>query len=69
MPTAIVRKLSPSEKANYEEPYLLEKDRKPVLVWPREIPFDEEPADTHRIINEYHEKLKSSPVPKLLLWA
>ena len=66
---AIVRKLSDEEKRYYEEPYQDEKSRKPVLVWPNEIPFDGYPADTHKIISEYHEKLKTSPVPKLLLWA
>jgi len=69
MPKAIVRKLSDEEKAHYREPFLEEKDRKPVWVWPNEIPFDGQPADTHSIIQSYHEKLKSSPIPKLLLWA
>ena len=69
LPMAIVRKLTAEEKAHYEAPYLNEKDRKPVWVWPNEIPFDGQPADTHNIISSYHAKLKDSPLPKLLLWA
>ena len=69
LPMAIVRRLTAEEKAHYEAPYLNEKDRKPVWVWPNEIPFDGQPADTHNIISSYHAKLKDSPLPKLLLWA
>ena len=69
VPMAIVRKLSDEEKRNYEEPYQDEKSRKPILVWPNEIPLDGHPADTHKIISDYHEKLKTSQIPKLLLWA
>jgi haloalkane dehalogenase len=69
LPMAIARKLSDEEKEHYKEPFIEEGDRKPVWVWPNEIPFDGQPADTHSIIQSYHEKLKSSPIPKLLLWA
>ena len=69
LPMAIVRKLSEEEKNHYKEPFPNERDRKPVWAWPNEIPFDGQPADTHSIIQSYHEKLHSSTIPKLLLWA
>ena len=69
MSIAVVRNLTGEEKARYRKPYLVKKHRKPVWAWPLEIPFDGEPADVHQVISNYHEKLKTSPLPKLLLYA
>ena len=69
MPMAIVRKLNKVEKAQYDSPYQTARDRKPIWMWPNEIPIEGFPEDTHKIITEFSEKLKTSPIPKLLLWA
>ncbi|MFQ5400597.1 MAG: haloalkane dehalogenase [Anaerolineae bacterium] len=69
LPMMVSRKLTAAEKAAYTAPYPDEQSRKPVTVWPREIPFDGEPADVHEIVSAYHAWLQTSHLPKLLLWA
>ena len=69
LPAFMVRKLSKEEMDYYREPFLEESSRKPVLVWPNEIPIDGYPSDNADIIQHYYEKLKQSEIPKLLLWA
>jgi hypothetical protein len=51
LPDMIMRKLTFVEKAAYHEPYLLEKDRKPVARWPMEIPIDGFPAGNHATVS------------------
>ena len=53
----------------YREPFLEESTRKPILVWPNEIPIDGFPQDNTKIVEAYYEKMKTSEIPKLLLWA
>jgi haloalkane dehalogenase len=69
LPGFMVRKLTKEEMDHYREPFLEESSRKPVLVWPNEIPIDGHPADNTEIVQRYYEKLKQSDIPKLLLWA
>ena len=69
LPAFMVRKLTKEEMESYREPFLEESSRKPVWVWPNEIPIDGVPADNEEIIQRYYEKLKQSNLPKLLLWA
>ncbi|VAW31926.1 hypothetical protein MNBD_CHLOROFLEXI01-3653 [hydrothermal vent metagenome] len=68
LPMMINRKLTPAEKAAYAAPYPDEQSRKPIAIWPREIPFDGEPDDVHQIVTTYNGWLKTSQLPKLLLW-
>jgi len=68
LPNFMVRKLTKDEMNFYREPFLEESSRKPVLVWPNEIPIDGHPSDNAEIIQRYYEKLKQSEIPKLLLW-
>ena len=68
LPNFIVRKLTKEEMDHYREPYLEESSRKPVLVWPNEIPIDDFPTDNTAIVQRYYEKLKQSDIPKLLFW-
>ena len=42
---------------------------KPLIVWPTQIPIDEEPAVIHLIVTDYGKWLKTSIIPKLLLYA
>lgn len=69
MPMVILRDLSAEEWAAYRAPYPDEASRKPVRVWPSEVPLDGKPADTTAIVNAYARWLERTPIPKLLLAA
>jgi len=69
IPMMAGRDLSEAEMNYYRAPYLEEADRKPVRVWPQELPFDGIPERTHVRIAATYEKLKVSDVPLLLLVA
>lgn len=64
-----VRELSPQEKEYYAAPYPTVASRKPVEVWPKEIPFEGPSATNYAAINAYGQWLKETDVPKLLLYA
>lgn len=40
-----------------------------MLVWPRELPIEGEPADVVAIVSEYGKWLSKSPLPKLFIAA
>ena len=68
LPGGVIRELSDAELAEYRRPFVDPgESRRPTLTWPREIPFDGEPADVHRIVADYAAWLASSPIPKLLI--
>lgn len=69
MPGAIVRKLSPQEMAHYKAPYPNASSRKPVRVWPQEIPIEGKPADVHAAVSKYNKWLQETQLPKLLFYA
>lgn len=62
------RKLSKNEKEYYRKPFFNKKDRKPVYVFPNEIPIHKNPSDVFQIVNDNHNWLKTSDISKLLLW-
>jgi haloalkane dehalogenase len=68
MPMATGRRLSAAEKAYYGQPYLDKSARKPVRVWPTQIPIDGEPPEMYQIVSAYRAALEQSSIPKLLLW-
>ncbi len=67
LPGAIMRKLTDEEMNVYRGPFLEESARKPVYVFPNEIPFDGEPADVVAAIEAYDAALASAGIPMLLL--
>ncbi len=69
MPQAIVRDLTDEEKARYREPFPTIGSRKPVRVWPQEIPINGSPKDVHDEIERFSAKLQASELPKLLFTA
>lgn len=69
VPQAMNRELSSAEKAHWEAPYPTIASRKPVHIWPQEIPFDGSPVDTHNIIQSYSDWLTETDLPKLLFYA
>ena len=52
----------------YREPYLEPSSRKPVFVWPNEIPIEGEPADVTEIVGAYNQWLQQTELPKLLFY-
>ncbi len=69
LPMMVARRLTATEKAAYAAPFPDVASRKPVEQWPREIPFDDEPADMTEVVTTYNTWLRRSPIPKLFLWA
>jgi len=69
LPKNIMRKLSEEEMKHYQAPYASIKSRKPLLVWPREIPFNQNPRTVHEVVDAYNQWLKSNDIPKLCLYA
>lgn len=69
LPGGVVRGLSAEEMAHYAAPYATEKSREPVYRWPNEIPIEGTPEDVYELVQQYHDWLLGSKMPKLLFWA
>lgn len=69
MPRLTMRTLTLEEKKNYKAPFRKLNTRKPMLVWPREIPINGKPEEVYYIIAHYSRQLQTSTLPKLLLYA
>ena len=68
LPGSVIRKLAEEEMAAYRKPYLEPREsRRPTLTWPRQIPFDGEPADVNAIVEAYAAWLASSNLPKFFI--
>ncbi|MBY0482809.1 MAG: haloalkane dehalogenase [Chitinophagaceae bacterium] len=65
----IKRKLSDLEKEYYAKPYPTVASRKPIEVWPKEIPIEGAPRRNFDIVENYALWLRNTNVPKLLLYA
>ena len=69
LPAGTVRPLLPQEMDYYRSPYLETPSRRPLYVWPNEIPIAGTPRDVHEIVERYHEWLLTNDIPKLFFWA
>ena len=68
LPRSIMRRIGDAERNAYGRPFARPgEDRRPTLTWPREIPFDGQPADVAAIIGAYADWLSTSDVPKLFI--
>jgi haloalkane dehalogenase len=68
LPSSVLRGLTDAEMTVYRRPYLEPgESRRPMLTWPRQIPFDGEPADVTAIAADFAHWLASSPIPKLFI--
>jgi haloalkane dehalogenase len=68
LPTAILRKLTEEERAEYRRPYAeAGESRRPTLTWPRQIPIEGEPAAVVEVVERYGRWLAISDVPKLFV--
>lgn len=64
----LIAEIAPADRAVYRAPYEAGRDsRRPLLAWPREIPFDGEPADVHAIVAANARWLQACEVPKLFV--
>jgi len=69
VPDSIIRKLSKEEFDYYKKPYPTIASRKPVRVWPLQLPISGKPRRVHKIIAAYNKWLTESDIPKLCLYA
>jgi haloalkane dehalogenase len=60
--------LSDEEMAAYRAPFPDPESRRPILVLPRELPIEGEPADVHARLQSAHAALAASTYPKLLFF-
>ena len=67
LPGSVLRKLSESETAEYQRPFLQREDRWPTLTWPRQIPIAGEPAEVVRIVSDYAQWMAENDIPKLFV--
>ena len=68
VPNAIMRTLDDDEWAEYLRPWSnAGEDRRPTLVWPRQIPIDGEPADVYATIQAIAQFLATTAIPKLFI--
>jgi len=64
-----VRTLTDVERQAYRAPYPTPESRKPTLVWPREVPIADEPADVLEIVERNGAWLHETSIPKLMFYA
>ena len=69
LPSDVRRGLTEEEMAVYRAPYPDPESRKPILVWPRQIPIDGDPADVAQRVEAYNAWFLASDLPKLHLYA
>jgi|SRR5262245_19840995 len=69
LPRSIIRALSEEEMAAYRAPFKSREDRLPTLVWPRELPIADAPADVVSIVESYGAWLSKNRLPKLFISA
>lgn len=69
LPDLVIRELTKKEQEIYSEPYPTIRSRKPLQVWPEEVPFDGRPEDVSETVQSYHSWLKKTDIPKICFYA
>jgi haloalkane dehalogenase len=68
LPASIQRKLDDDEMNAYRAPFATPgEERRPMLSWPRALPFDGEPADVVDICASYADWMSHNQIPKLFI--
>lgn len=67
LPNSVIRRLSEQEMEAYRRPFLTRAARAPMLMWPRELPIEDEPADVVGIVEAYGAWLAETEMPKLFI--
>jgi haloalkane dehalogenase len=65
---ALTRELSKAEKEAYRSPFKNPEDRFPIYMWPNELPIAGEPKRNVKLVNRIGQWLRTSSIPKLLLY-
>ena len=68
LPDMILRKLTKEEIAYYAAPYPTSKSRKPLLEWPKAVPFDGKPKAVAEAVSSWNKWLQETDVPKLCFY-
>ncbi|MEJ2889822.1 haloalkane dehalogenase [Actinomycetospora aeridis] len=66
-PGFFLQPLADDDLAEYLRPFPTPESRKPVIVFPRQLPVDADPASTVAYLDAFTEYLRTSDVPKTLL--
>ena len=68
LPAMIQRTLTAEEMHEYRRLFAEPGEgRRPTLTWPRQLPFDGEPADVTEIVTTYGAWLSRSSIPKCFI--
>jgi haloalkane dehalogenase len=68
LPGAVLHPLTAATLDEYRRPFREPGEgRRPMLTWPREVPFDGAPVDVAAVAQANAEWLATSPVPKLFI--
>ena len=68
MPHGTARQLTNEEMDEYRRPFRdAGEGRRATLTWPREIPFEGQPADVDKIVGDYAVWLPTAKTPKLFI--
>jgi haloalkane dehalogenase len=67
LPKLILRTPTTTEMDAYRLPFIEPASRRPMLVWPRELPIGGQPADVVKIFEDYGDWLSRTPLPKLFI--
>ena len=67
LPASILRQLTEAEMDEYRRPFINDGTaRLPTLVWPRQLPIDNEPLDVCEIVERYSQVLGKNDVQNYL---
>ena len=69
LPSFVNRDLTATEMAVYRAPFPDEASRKPIWMWPNQVPIGGEPAHTTQVVNRYNKWLMATEMPMVLLYA
>ncbi len=68
LPASVQRKLTDAEMEAYRRPFQeTGESRRPMLSWPRSLPFDGEPTEVVNIVETYSEWMATNEIPKLFI--
>jgi haloalkane dehalogenase len=67
LPKLIIRTLTKAEMDTYRLPFIEPQARRPMLIWPRELPISGEPADVVKIVEDYGQWLLRTEPGSLLI--
>lgn len=68
LPMGVKRHLPRSVMARYRAPFRAVEHRYPILVWPNELPLDDQRGETRAVIEDMEQRLPAMPQRLLLLY-